>query len=298
MYRIRLSAYVRKWSPGRGLLLAGVLAVVFSTLVLPADARAGDTRPTTSPGAESAGPAKPVHFNGWAFDTCEAPSLATMKAWRRASAYRAVGIYFGGRGRGCPRQENLNKQWIKSVDRMGWFLLPVYVGSQSPCVWEGHKRPYAIGADPWRQGTAEGRDAVRRAKWHGMIPGSTLYLDMESYDLRDKPCAKRTLTFVQAWNRELRRHQYFPGYYSSSSSGVRHMEWARQVRAGDLPAVIWFARWGSKPSVHHEPALHRAAWTPHRRIHQYAGNVRESHGGHLLNIDCNRVDALVARTWG
>lgn len=275
-----------------------MLAVVCTALVLPAQATPGYARPAHPSAAGSAGPARPVHFDGWAFDTCEAPSLATMKAWRRDSAYRAVGVYFGGRGRGCPRQKNLNKRWIRSVDRMGWFLLPLYVGSQSPCVREAHKRRYAIGARPWQQGVTEARDAVRRAKWHGMIPGSTLYLDMESYDLGDKPCAKRTLTFVQAWNRELRRHRYFPGYYSSSSSGVRHMEWARQVRAGDLPDVVWFARWGVRPSVHHEPSLHRSAWLPHRRIHQYVGNVSETHGGHRMNIDRNRVDALVARTWG
>ncbi|MFD3512602.1 DUF1906 domain-containing protein [Streptomyces sp. NPDC058657] len=283
--------------PIRTFGLAGALVAVLTALVLPAAAAPGDTRAgLRSPAGAVAGEAEPVYFDGWAFDTCEAPSVAAMDAWR-GSRYRAVGVYFGGRARACPYQKNLNRQWVTSVDRMGWFLLPLYVGSQSPCVEARHKRRYVIGRHPWQQGVAEARDAVRRAKWHGMIPGSTLYLDMESYDLTDKPCAQRTLTFVQAWNRELRRHRYYPGYYSSASSGVRHMEWARQVGATDLPEVIWFARWRVRPSLYSEPSLHRSAWTPHRRIHQYAGNVRETHGGHRLVIDRNRVDALVARTW-
>jgi hypothetical protein len=306
MYRINLSAYVRQWSLGRALGLAGALAAVCAALVLPpAEATAGgvpaghaavDAR-TAPQHLRAAGSGRPVYFNGWAFDTCEAPSLATMRAWRRASPYRAVGIYFGGRARGCPRQKNLNQQWIESVDRMGWFLLPVYVGSQSPCVYARHKRAHVIGRSPWKQGAAEARDAVKRAKWHRMIPGSTLYLDMEAYDLRNKACAQRTLSFVRAWNRELRRHRYFPGYYSSADSGVRHLEWARKARIVDLPSVVWFARWRVRPSVHREPSLGSGAWMPHRRIHQYAGNVSETHGGHRMKIDRNRVDALVARTW-
>ncbi len=297
MYRFSGSAYVpyvRKCSSGRWAALAVVLVALFTTLALPAPGAAAE--PGTSEAAARPYSGRPVHFNGWAFDTCEAPSVATMKAWR-SSPYRAVGVYFGGRARGCPRQTNLNKQWIKSVDRMGWFLLPLYVGSQSPCVTLKHKRSLTIGRDPWRQGAAEARDAVNRARWHGMIPGSTLYLDMEAYDTGNRACAARTLDFVRAWNRELRRHRYFPGYYSSADSGVAHLEWARRAKFKDLPTVVWFARWGKKPSVSGEPSLSPRAWSPHRRIHQYAGNVKETHGGHRLNIDRNRVDALVARTW-
>src|SRR4051812_6191396 len=66
-------------------------------------------------------------FKGAAFDICNTPSLATMKAWR-SSPYRAVGIYYAGRGRHCPVQRNLNKSWVTQVHRMGWRVLPVFVG--------------------------------------------------------------------------------------------------------------------------------------------------------------------------
>ncbi|WP_272922305.1 DUF1906 domain-containing protein [Streptomyces sp. SID5770] len=236
----------------------------------------------------------PVHFTGKAFDTCEAPSVETMRAWR-GSPYGAVGIYFAGRGRGCPGQRELGHGWVASVQAMGWRLLPVFVGSQAPCVEAPAKKPFAIGSDPWGQGTREAGDAVRAARALGLDTSSPLYLDIESYRRGDAPCAATTLSFVRAWNREVRRLGYLPGFYSSADTGVRDIEAQRKAGTADLPAVMWFARWLGKPALATEAALAPAAWTPHARIHQYAGNVAESYGGHRLVIDRNAVDAPVAR---
>src|SRR5690606_28277364 len=150
--------------------------------------------------------------------------------------YRAVGVYFGGRGRACPNQPHLTPDWVTEVDGMGWRLLPLYVGSQSPCVQARNKRHVTI--DPSRpraQGESEGRDAVARAKELGLAEGSALYLDMEAYDHRDTACATTTLEFVQGWNREVSRQGYLPGFYSSAESGVRHMAAAREAGRADLP---------------------------------------------------------------
>ncbi|MBO1336680.1 DUF1906 domain-containing protein [Streptomyces sp. VRA16 Mangrove soil] len=236
-------------------------------------------------------------FRGWAFDICQAPPRDTMRRWKR-SAYRAVGVYYGGRGRFCRHQRNLSHGWLRAVDRMGWRVLPVYVGSQSPCVGARHKKGLEIGRKPWRQGVREGRDAARRAGALGIRPSSPLYLDMEAYAY-GKPgkegCAHRTLSFVRGWDKEVRRHGYVPGFYSSAGSGVRHMEAARRAGVPDLPSVMWFARWHTRPRLDREPALRRAAWHPERRIHQFAGNVKERHGGRTLVIDKNLVHAPVAR---
>jgi hypothetical protein len=216
--------------------------------------------------------------------------------WRwRASDYHAVGVYYGGRGRACRHQPALNRGWTRAVDRMGWAVLPVYVGSQSPCVGARHKKGLVIGRHPWTQGAREARDAVRRAAALDIRPYSPLYLDMEAYNYRKRGCAKTTLSFVRAWNREVRRQGYVPGFYSSADSGVRHMEAARRAGVQDLPSVMWFARWHIKPRLYPEPALGGRAWHPQRRIHQYAGNVRERHGGRTLLIDRNLVHAPVAR---
>ncbi|MFF4169773.1 DUF1906 domain-containing protein [Streptomyces sp. NPDC001744] len=236
----------------------------------------------------------PAYFTGKAFDTCEAPSLDVMRAWR-GSPYGAVGIYFAGRGRGCPGQRELGPGWVDSVHAMGWRLLPVFVGSQAPCVEAPAKKPFAIGSSPWEQGTAEGGEAVRAARALGLGTSSPLYLDIESYRRGDAPCAATTLTFVRGWNREVRRLGYLPGFYSSADTGVRDMEAQRKAGTQDLPSVMWFARWTGQPSPATEAVLSPAAWTPHARIHQYAGNVSESYGGHRLVIDRNAVDAPVAR---
>ncbi|MFD4319774.1 DUF1906 domain-containing protein [Streptomyces sp. NPDC058548] len=250
------------------------------------------------PAAAPAGPAAPApapaYYVGRAFDTCEAPSLTVMKAWR-SSPYGAVGIYFGGRGRGCPVQRELSPDWVASVDAMGWRLLPLFVGSQAPCVIAAAKRPFAIGSSPVTQGTREGADAVRAARALGLDVSSPLYLDIEAYRQGDAGCAATTLSFVRAWNREVTRLGYLPGYYSSADTGVQDIEAERRAGTQDLPAVMWFARWLGRPELYTEPVLHPEAWTPHARIHQYAGNVSEAYGGRRLDIDRNAMDAPVAR---
>ncbi|WUT29387.1 DUF1906 domain-containing protein [Streptomyces sp. NBC_00691] len=255
------------------------------------------TRPVGHPGAPApapGGPADPVTFVGRAFDTCEAPSLDVMKAWR-SSPYGAVGIYFGGRGRGCPTQRELNPAWVASAHAMGWRLLPLFVGSQAPCVNAVAKRPFAIGGSPVSQGTREGGEAVRAAQALGLDVSSPLYLDIEAYEPGDAGCTATTLSFVRAWNREVRRLGYVPGYYSSADTGVRDIEAARRAGTPDLPAVMWFARWLGRPALYTESVLHPDAWMPHARIHQYAGNVTEAYGGRRLAIDRNAMDAPVAR---
>ncbi|TGA98071.1 DUF1906 domain-containing protein [Streptomyces sp. MZ04] len=233
-------------------------------------------------------------FRGWAFDTCHAPPLGTMRRWE-SSDYRAVGVYFGGRGRACKRQAHLSRDWMRAVQGMGWRVLPLYVGSQSPCVIADSKQDVRIGQDAWREGTSEGRDAVSRAKALGMQRDSPLYLDMEAYGYRNEECARTTLAFVRAWDREVRRLGYVPGFYSSADSGVRHMETARRAGVRDLPEVMWFARWRTSPDLYREPVLRRDAWHPARRIHQFAGNVKERHGGRTLLIDRSLVHAPVAQ---
>lgn len=235
-----------------------------------------------------------AEFRGQAFDTCNAPSLETMRAWRKASPFEAVGVYVGGRARAC-KQQNLTPEWVREVNRMGWKLLPLYVGSQSPCVKAANKQQFKMGKkNPWGQGAQEGRDAVARAKALGLQRGSPLYLDMESYNQRDNSCAATTLRFVKGWNDRVRKAGYLTGFYSSAGSGIAHMERARKAGEISLPQIVWFARWRVPGDVDNEPVLAPDAWQPHRRIHQYQGDVKKKYGGHTLNIDRNMVDAPVA----
>ncbi|WP_338146292.1 glycoside hydrolase domain-containing protein [Streptomyces boncukensis] len=234
-------------------------------------------------------------FTGRAFDTCQAPPYATMRAWKRSSPYGAAGVYIGGRGRGCPNQRYLTPSWVRDVHRLGWRLLPLYVGSQAPCVIASHKRKFAMShSSPYQRGVREGQDAVRQARRLGMAPRSAVYLDMEAYRLSDRRCADTTLRFVQGWNTAVRKERYIPGFYSSADSGIAHLERARAAGARRLPTALWFARWGVRASTQDEPRLHPRAWQPHRRAHQFAGNVKRTYGSRTLTIDRNVVDAPVA----
>jgi hypothetical protein len=288
-----------------GLLLPAVAATADSpdgpdtadTVQMPEapDAAATVETAATSDARESASTAPRV-FKGRGFDTCQAPGLSTMRAWRASSPYRAVGIYFGGRARACKTQRNLTKNWVRQTSASGWNLLPIYVGSQSPCVRGSKKNPYRINPKKaGSQGKSEGNDAVRAAKALGMKPGSALYLDMEAYDARKARCARPTLAFIRAWDRKVRARGYLPGFYSSADSGIAQIEKARRAGTSDLPAVVWYARWGVRPTLTGEPVLHAGAWSSHRRIHQYTGAVSEKHGGHRLSIDRDLIDAPVAK---
>ncbi|RAJ61880.1 uncharacterized protein DUF1906 [Streptomyces sp. Amel2xB2] len=234
-------------------------------------------------------------FRGQAFDTCHTPSASVMRAWAGRSPFGAAGVYIGGRARACPNQPYLNSSWVRAVDRMGWKLLPVYVGSQSPCVEAPRKRRYAMThTAPTQRGLREGRDAVASAKRLGMAKHSAVYLDMEAYDNSSTRCAATTLRFIQGWNRAVRAAGYYPGFYSSSDSGIEHMEGARKAGRSNLPEALWFARWRTPASVDDNKYLDATAWQPHRRIHQYDGNVTRTYGGQRLSIDRNLVDAPVA----
>jgi hypothetical protein len=234
-------------------------------------------------------------FQGDGFDTCQAPDLATMSAWHANSTYRAAGIYFGGRARACSSQTYLTPDWVQQTSAAGWSLLPIYVGSQSPCVTGTNKNPFLIDTkDPTTQGGSEGQDAVSAAKALGLEPGSALYLDMEAYDIGNSSCLATTLKYVQAWDKEVDAAGYLSGFYSSADSGVRHMELSRIAGAASLPDVIWYARWGVTATLTAEPSLASTAWTPHARIHQYTGSVTETHGGKKLTVDRDLIDAPVA----
>ncbi len=72
-----------------------------------------------------AAPAWPAQktYTGRAFDACTAPSLAAMTAWKKDAYYGGVAVYIGGKNRGCA-QPNLTKPWVKSVDTLGWRIIP------------------------------------------------------------------------------------------------------------------------------------------------------------------------------
>ncbi|WP_252395843.1 DUF1906 domain-containing protein [Streptantibioticus parmotrematis] len=233
-------------------------------------------------------------YSGHGFDTCTAPDLDTMRAWRSSSPYGAVGVYIGGNARSCA-QPRLTRSWVRSVSAMGWKLIPIYVGSQSPCVTAARKRQYAIDpADARIEGTQQAEDAVRAATALGMAAESPVYLDVEAYDTDSASCTDPVLDFTAAWSDTLRDRGYLSGFYSSADSGIEQIEGSRAAGSQDVPDVMWFAHWNVAPTIYGEPALPAGYWRPHRRIHQYTGNTSQTYGGYTLNVDQDLIDAPVA----
>lgn len=230
-------------------------------------------------------PARPV--NG--FDTCTAPSLATMRTWRQA--YGAVGVYIGGDNAACA-YGNLSASWIRSAASMGWGMLPTYVGPQAPC-W-GYRGALINPGQAASQGRAAGLDAVRDAKLFGLGGGSPIYYDMEAYNAsRDPGCVSAVLNFLGAWDRAVAGAGYVTGVYSSQDSGIADLQAAAVARRPGftVPDAIWFAIWDGARSLN-DGTL---AWPLADRAKQYRGNVYKTVGGITLDVDLDLAGGPLAR---
>jgi uncharacterized protein YraI len=230
-------------------------------------------------------------YRGRGFDTCAAPSLASMRAWL-ASPYRTVGIYIGGVNRACP-DGNLSASWVRSSARLGWRMLPIYVGRQAPCAFQddlGPIRPTNVA----QQGAAAAVDAVRRAQRFGLYGGSTIYFDLEAYDTGNAGCRRIVMQFLNAWTKRLHDGGYLSGVYSSAASGIRDLSNAYGSSSFARPDAIWIARWDGRASVWGEPNVPNSQWGTHQRLKQYRGDHNETWGGRRINIDSNVVDGPLA----
>jgi hypothetical protein len=228
-------------------------------------------------------PSAPV--NG--FDTCTAPSLAAMQAWR--SEYSAIGIYLGGANAACAHG-NLSANWVTSAAAMGYGMLPTYVGRQAPC-WDGHGLPISA-ASAATQGESAGADAVGQAKALGIAAGSPIYYDMEAYK-GSASCTTAVLNFLGAWDRRVTQAGYVTGVYSSALSGIQDIRAAATAKATGftVPTALWIALWDNKASL----SFGSLAWPQADVNKQYQGNVTQSIGGYSLNIDQDIVGGPVAR---
>jgi hypothetical protein len=231
-------------------------------------------------------------FTGAGFDACTAPPLAAMTAWWKTSGYQALGIYIGGANRACPGG-NLSNAWVKAVTRVGWRLVPIYVGLQAPCAGQPHLKlmdPKTLA----NQATAAADDAVKQAAALGIVRGSAIYYDLEAYPRKNPACTNAALTYLGGWTKRLHARGYFSGFYSSAGSGIADLI-AFRPPGPALPDALWIARWDNASTVQ-DRAVPSTTWTHHQRIKQFAGGHKEAHGGVSLNIDKDWLDGPIART--
>ncbi|MFF3499585.1 glycoside hydrolase domain-containing protein [Streptomyces sp. NPDC003247] len=238
--------------------------------------------------AATAWPAQKT-YTGRAFDTCTAPSLAAMKAWN-TGFYGAAAVYIGGKNRGCA-QPNLTASWVKSVNSLGYKLIPLYVGAQPPCQTGTNPEKFTASTAA-SLGASNATDAVAKAAALGMKAGSAVYLDMEPYDITDTACNAAVLTYVRSFTKTLRAKTYRAGYYGFSSSSAKAI--ATVTNKTDLPGNLWYALWDKKNTTTTDWPWDPKLFTDHSRGHQYIVNSKETRGGYTITVDRNAWDAPVA----
>ncbi len=225
------------------------------------------------------------------FDTCAAPSLHAMRAWRHH--FKAAAIYLGGPEAACG-WGNLSAAWVRATIRMGWALIPAYVGPQPPCT------SFAVRIRPGHaeaQGRAAAREAIRLARALHLHRGAPIYDDMEAYHSHHGRCSRPVLAFLDGWTRALHAHGYLSGVYSSASAAARDLGRASTVYGHRLakPNSMWFGLWDGRRNVQGMPYLLNSWWAGRHRIKQYRGaHWRRIHGVRL-NIDSDLVNGAVYR---
>lgn len=235
-------------------------------------------------------PPPPGTFTGLGFDTCGAPSSGTMDAWLQ-SPYRAIGVYIGGETRACS-QPNLNATWVSHVGGEGWHLAPLYVGLQDPC-------DSGFGSNviyPWDtnvsfgQGVADSGSAANEASALQLGPGTSIYLDLESYPTGGV-CTTSAMSYVNGFVQGLHTRGYVAGVYSSAATGMQDLISYIGAPGYAVADVIWFAHWNGSPTVFGDPYIPDVDWAAHQRIHQYLGGHDEVWGGVDISIDNDAFDA-------
>ena len=227
------------------------------------------------------------------FDTCTAPSLATMRAWR--ARFAATAIYIGGEEAACD-YGNLTPQWIKAVRSMGWRLLPTYVGLQAPCdSFSGKisRKPVNAAA----QGKTDAEWAVEDAQNFGLGRGTPIYDDMEAYNSGKPRCVNAVLTFLDAWTRQLNAEGYVSGVYSSADSGIIDLDTTSMIDGHPLaePQSLWFALWDNASDLNGSPYLSGNLWPPAHRSKQYEGSRWVKIRKMGLEVDLDLVNSATVR---
>ncbi len=266
----------------------------------PADA--AGTSPAAAVGKRAANPVTPGDFTGFGFDQCHTPEQRKMNRWLQSSPFLAVGIYISGDSRACREQPNLTPAWVRTQLAKGWRLLPITLGPQASCQPRFPRygddetiipRPGANGGyhRAKKQGNAEAIKSAGVAADLGIAPGSTLWYDLEGFDLRNTNCRESALSFLSGWTWQIHRLGYVSGVYSSAGSGIKMLDDARVNRPDQvvLPDQIWVARWDGKANTS-TTYLRADGWRPHARIKQYQGGHDETWGGVTINIDRNFLD--------
>ena len=272
-----------------GRVLVGLAATiaVLATLLVGVGADPAQAAPGHAKGGKAGAPGS---LTGYGFDACTAPPQQVMDAWWQESPYSAVGIYIGGSNRLCKDQPELTAGWVATQQQRGWHLMPVQVGPQASCSGYADRMSSDL-ATAHQQGRAEAALAIGNARALGIGPGSTLYYDLEDYDLGPNDCRQAALHFMSGWTEALHESDYDSGVYSNIASAISSLDLADNLEAGyTMPDDIWFAWANGRSDTVTDERVQGDSWDNHARIHQYRLDVPATYGGYTLTIDENWLD--------
>jgi hypothetical protein len=261
-------AVVKRSSFRRVVARARVLAALGGVAVL-----AGVVWPAPAGASTPVSGASGGTYTGLGWDNCGVPTVAQLTAWTDAnSPYKALNVYIGGINAACPA--TVSPSWVQSVTKLGFGIIPTYVGLQSPhpecpCAAIQPSKAYA-------EGVAAAEDAVKLMLADGMGKGSPVYDDMEGYT-RNKVDTAAVLNFLRGWTVELHKSGFVSGVYAGGDSGITDLVKVYGTSYTE-PDDIWIADWNGKHTVS-SPYVPSKDWAHHQRLHQFSGDTNLSYGG-------------------
>jgi peptidoglycan hydrolase-like protein with peptidoglycan-binding domain len=130
------------------------------------------------------------------------------------------------------------------------------------------------------------------ARGLGIGRGATLYYDLEDYDIAPDDCRRSALRFLSGWTDTLHGADYQSGVYSNIAAAITSVDYANLASPGSytMPDDIWFAWSNGRADTKTGDWVQTSQWDDHARIHQYALDTQQTHGGYTLTIDANWAD--------
>jgi len=221
-------------------------------------------------------------------DSCAAPSAATMKNWWTNSPMSWWGIYIGGVNRSCA-QPNLTASWVTTVTGYGWYLTPIWVGLQNPCINSGRGSKFSTNTTTaFSQGETEAHSAYAALNALGFTPFTTnntlVSLDIEAFDTGNAACLAANKAFVDGWDTALAvaPAQWSGVYGSASGTALQSL-----ASVSPPPVFVYGGKWDNVADATSLSPV--TSWT-HRRLKQYAGGHNQTYGGITISIDSDVSD--------
>jgi hypothetical protein len=229
------------------------------------------------------------------FDTCAAPSTASLQTWWYNSPYYAVNLYFGGENRGCAshNEATITSSYLESISSQGWKIIPTWVGLQgrdSSC--GSCSEMSSNSSTAYSQGRSEADDAADKAISLGMSD-TVIYYDLEAFS-SSTTAINAAKSFISGWVSRLHERGMTAGVYGSSCGS----NLSSFVSSNPPPDAIWIASWirdsyDSNVGVFGISCLDDSVWRNDQRLRQYTGGHVETYGGVALNIDSDAISGPV-----